>query len=85
MSNKRPINGNLIEAIVKALLEHDYWMTTSEVVSNTGTTWYTARRYLNFIYKWKWIDKKKVGNRTYWKAYRKTEIKQKAHQGRRKT
>ncbi|MDE1873896.1 MAG: winged helix-turn-helix transcriptional regulator [Candidatus Micrarchaeota archaeon] len=61
--------------ILKTLLEHDYELSTTEAAKIAGVSWNTAKRYLEKFHNEGWIEKSKVGNRDYWRAYR---VKQKA-------
>ncbi len=56
--------------ILKALLEHDYYLTTTQVAKAANVAWDTAKKYLKEFHKRGWIDKRKRGNRDYWRAYR---------------
>jgi len=56
--------------ILKALLEHDYHLSTTQVAEIAKVSWNTADKYLNKFKKMHWIEKKKKGNRCYWRAYR---------------
>lgn len=57
--------------ILKTLLEHNYYLSTTQVAEITGISWNTADKYLEQFWKCCWIEKVKRGNRNYWRAYRK--------------
>lgn len=56
--------------ILKVLLEHNYLLTTTQVSEMANISWNTADKYLEEFFKLGWIDKRKKGNRVYWRAYR---------------
>lgn len=56
--------------ILKALLEHNYYLNTTEVARLADVSWNTAIKYLKEFHKRRWIDKRQRGNRDYWRAYR---------------
>ena len=56
--------------ILKALLEHNYWLSTTEVAREAGISWNTAKAYLDKMYKLSWIGKMDRGNIEYWRASR---------------
>jgi predicted transcriptional regulator len=56
--------------ILKALLEHNYYLNTTQVAQKANVSWNTADKYLKKFRKSRWIDKKEIGNRDYWRAYR---------------
>lgn len=58
------------KAILKALLEHDYFLSTTEVAEIAGVSWNTANIYLQNFKAKRWIEHKTEGNRDYWRAYR---------------
>jgi Fic family protein len=58
-------------AIIKALLENPYYISTTGVSKLAKVSWNTALKYLNAAYSKNWIAKAQRGNRTYWRAYRK--------------
>lgn len=55
--------------ILKALLEHDYSLNTTQVAEFANVSWNTADKYLNKFYDLGWIEKMERGNRDYWRAY----------------
>lgn len=57
--------------ILKALLEYNFYLNTTQVAKLANVSWNTADKYLKEFHKRKWIVKKKTGNRDYWRAYRK--------------
>ncbi len=56
--------------ILKALLEHNYYLNTTQVANAANVSWNTADKYLKKFNKRGWIEKKPRGNRDYWRAYR---------------
>lgn len=56
--------------ILKALLEHSYYLNTTQVAKTANVSWNTADKYLNEFNKRGWIEKRQRGNRDYWRAYR---------------
>jgi len=56
--------------ILKALLEHNYYLNTTQVAKVANVSWNTADKYLKEFHKRGWIDKRQRGNRDYWRAYR---------------
>lgn len=56
--------------VLKVLLEHDYYLSTTEVANLSKISWNTANAYLKKFHYRNWIDKKEKGNRDYWRAYR---------------
>jgi Fic family protein len=56
--------------ILKTLLEHNYYLNTTQVANLAGISWNTADKYLKKFRRSKWIDHMKRGNRDYWRAYR---------------
>jgi len=56
--------------ILKALLEHDYPLSTTQVAEIANVSWNTADKYLHNFKKLHWIEHIKRGNRNYWRAYR---------------
>jgi len=58
-------------ATAKALLEHDYYLSTAQVAIHANVSWNTAKKYLEKMYQLHWIAKLERGNRDYWRAYRK--------------
>lgn len=54
--------------ILETLLEHDFFLTTTEVCNKSGISWNTAKRRLEDFYAKDWIEHKKKGNRDLWKA-----------------
>ena len=55
--------------ILKALLEHDYYLNTAQVAEFANVSWNTADKYLNKFHDLEWIEKTERGNRDYWRAY----------------
>ncbi len=70
MAIQRPKLNPQEAKILKALLEHDYFLTTTQVAKVAKVAWSTAQNHLNDFHKRGWIDKKQIGNRCYWRAYR---------------
>ena len=58
------------KALLKALLEHDYFLSTTKVSQLAGVSWNTADKYLKTFHNKKWIGQRQRGNRVYWRAYR---------------
>lgn len=58
--------------ILKTLLERGHFMSTTEVAKTSETSWNTAEKHLNYFHEKGWIANTKRGNRSYWKAYRKS-------------
>jgi len=56
--------------ILKTLLEHNYYLSTTQVAKKANISWNTANKYLKEFRKLKWIDKMVRGNRVYWRAYK---------------
>jgi predicted transcriptional regulator len=56
--------------ILKALLEHNYRLTTTQVSKIANMSWNTVNKYLNKFYEKGWIDKQPKGKWVYWRAYR---------------
>ncbi|MCK4665584.1 winged helix-turn-helix transcriptional regulator [Candidatus Dependentiae bacterium] len=54
--------------ILKTLLEHNYYLSTTEISDKSNVSWNTADKYLKIFQKKEWIRKKKRGNRVYWRA-----------------
>lgn len=54
--------------ILKVLLEHNYYLTTTQVADLAGISWNTAQSYLETLYGYGWINKQKRGTRVLWKA-----------------
>lgn len=54
--------------ILETLLEHDYFLTTTEVSNKSKVSWNTAKAYLEDFFSKGWIEHKKNGNRDLWKA-----------------
>lgn len=57
-------------SILKALLEHNYFLNTTQVAEEANVSWNTANKYLKKFYDQGWIAKMERGNRDYWRAYR---------------
>jgi predicted ArsR family transcriptional regulator len=58
------------KAILKTLLEHDYWLSTKEIAEETDMSWNTAKFHLDKLYEWGWVSKKNRGKKELWRAYR---------------
>ncbi|MFZ3077746.1 MAG: helix-turn-helix domain-containing protein [Candidatus Aenigmatarchaeota archaeon] len=60
---------NLFEKrVLEILLEHDYFLTTTEVSKKSKISWNTAKKYLEGFLEKGWIEHKTKGNRDLWKA-----------------
>ena len=57
--------------ILKVLLEHDYWLSTTEVANLSHISWNTAKKHLDKLLEFNWINKREVGNREDWRGFRK--------------
>ncbi|MFZ2412251.1 MAG: hypothetical protein WAW23_11820 [Candidatus Methanoperedens sp.] len=55
---------------LKVLLEHNYYLNTTQVAKLAKMSWNTADKHLKEFHKRGWIEKKQRGNRDYWRAYR---------------
>jgi predicted transcriptional regulator len=75
MEEKKPIIKPQDKEILKALLEHDYWLSTTEVADKAGISWNTAKGHLEKLHKLRWIAKKRIGVKEEWKAEAEEEIK----------
>ena len=58
------------ECILKKLLEHGTYMTTTQLANECGMSWNTAFKYLHSFADKKWIIHIEHGNRDMWKAER---------------
>ena len=58
--------------ILKVLYENQYLLSTSEITKLTKMSWNTAKRYLDKFETKGWVEKKKRGNREYWKVILRT-------------
>jgi predicted transcriptional regulator len=56
--------------ILKALLEHDYFLNTTQVADIANVSWNTSDKYLKEFHERNWIVRKERGNRDYWRAYK---------------
>lgn len=54
--------------ILKTLVQRQTFMTTQEIADRSEVSWNTADRHLHKFHREKWIDKRKRGNRSYWKV-----------------
>lgn len=54
--------------ILKVLVQEGKYMTTSEISKVCKISWNTALKYVKKFYNKKWLSKRTVGNRIYWKA-----------------
>ena len=54
--------------ILKVLIEHSYYLTTTEVSKKAKVSWNTAYNHLKEFHRLKWINLRKRGNRKLWKA-----------------
>jgi len=54
--------------ILKALLEHNYYLTTTQVAELADVSWNTAAAYLEKFFEAGWINKSSRGRRLLWKA-----------------
>jgi len=59
-------------AISKVLLEANLSLSTRQVAHAANLSWNTAHKYLNKLWRRRWISKYAVGNRYYWRAYNKS-------------
>jgi len=53
-------------ATLKALFEHNYYLTTTQVSNVANISWNNAKNYLEKMYQLYWIAKLEKGNRDYW-------------------
>lgn len=56
--------------ILKALLEHDYSLNTTQISHIANVSWNTADQYLKTFESKGWVIKRIRGTRTYWEADR---------------
>ena len=56
--------------ILKALLEHDYSLNTTQISHIANVSWNTADKYLKEFKSRGWVIKRKRGTRTFWEADR---------------
>lgn len=56
--------------ILKALLEHDYSLNTTQISHIANVSWNTADQYLKKFKSRGWVIKRKRGTRIYWEADR---------------
>jgi predicted transcriptional regulator len=56
--------------ILKALLEHDYSLNTTQISHIANVSWNTADQYLKKFKSNGWVIKRKRGIRIYWEADR---------------
>lgn len=56
--------------ILKALLEHDYSLNTTQISHIANVSWNTANQYLKKFKSCGWVIKRKRGTRIYWEADR---------------
>lgn len=56
--------------VLKALLEHNFYLNTTQVAKLAKLSWNTADKYLKDFHKRGWIFHKTRGNRDYWYAER---------------
>jgi len=54
--------------ILKTLLEHNYYLTTTQVAKLAGVSWNTAAAYLEKFFDDGWINKQSRGRWQLWKA-----------------
>lgn len=54
--------------ILKTLLEHNYYLTTTQVAKLAGVSWNTAEAYLKKFFDDGWINKQSRGRWQLWKA-----------------
>jgi len=54
--------------ILKVLVEHNCFLTTSEISRLAKVAWQTADDYLGKFYGRGWLSKRTVGGWVYWKA-----------------
>ena len=64
MTKLKPIE----HKILKCLVESNTFLSTREVSIFSGVSWNTADNYLKSFHEKKWIMRRPVGKRTYWKA-----------------
>ena len=69
---KKEINKSMLtkteKDIIETLLEHNYYLTTTQVSQKAKVSWNTAYNHLTIFYKKEWINMKPRGNRKLWKA-----------------
>ncbi len=56
--------------ILKALLEHDYSLNTTQISHIANVSWNTAEKYLDEFRTRGWVIKRKRRTRIYWEADR---------------
>lgn len=56
--------------ILKALLEHDYSLNTTQISHIANVSWNTANQYLKKFKSNGWVKKRIRGTRIYWEADR---------------
>jgi predicted transcriptional regulator len=56
------------DQILKVLLEHNYYLTTTQVAKLAGVSWNTAVAYLKKFLENQWINMQNRGRRQLWKA-----------------
>ena len=61
---------NTESALLKALLEHGTYMTTTQIAKECDMSWNTVIKYLQKLKNRNWIMHEKHGNRDLWKAER---------------
>lgn len=54
--------------ILMALLERNYYLTTTQVAKLAGVSWNTAEAYLEKFFENGWINKQSRGRWLLWKA-----------------
>jgi len=57
--------------IIKILLEHNYFLSTTEIAEETKMSWNTVRKYLREFKQKDWVLNQKAGkqkNTELWKA-----------------
>lgn len=70
MQIKKPQLNPQEAKILKALLEHKFFLNTTQAAEAANVSWNTAYKYLKEFHKRGWIEKRQRGNRDYWRAYR---------------
>ena len=54
--------------ILMVLVEHNYYLTTTQVAELADVSWNTAENYLNKFFEAGWINKRSRGRWLLWKA-----------------
>lgn len=70
MPKRRPPLKAAESRILKALLERDYSLNTTQISHVANVSWNTADQYLKKFKSLGWVIKRKRGKRIYWEADR---------------